>query len=206
MIAPSDKYIEAINQSDNVFKKPLSNSIFSPNWDGVLPSNIQKEIKLQEQYAQQEEERKKESGRYVIISDTDLLKAGGKENIWGDSVQVVKKLKVGDVIDVVKSGSGGRGIVATPYLILKDGSYIVAYNAKREGSNINSNLTPQQQALEKEKQKTLEQAKEQVVLEEKRLLELQNQPKQSFLEKHKNHLIIAGAVVLGFLAYKKFKK
>jgi hypothetical protein len=29
---------------------------------------------------------------------------------------------------------------------------------------------------------------------------------QSFLQKHKNHLLIAGALVVGFLAYKKFKK
>ncbi len=33
-----------------------------------------------------------------------------------------------------------------------------------------------------------------------------NQPQQSFLKKHKTHLLIAGAVVLGYLAYKKFKK
>lgn len=29
---------------------------------------------------------------------------------------------------------------------------------------------------------------------------------QSFLEKHKNHLLILGALALGYLAYKKFKK
>jgi hypothetical protein len=29
--------------------------------------------------------------------------------------------------------------------------------------------------------------------------------KTTFLQKHKNHLIIAGAIVLAFLAYKKFK-
>jgi hypothetical protein len=28
---------------------------------------------------------------------------------------------------------------------------------------------------------------------------------RTFLEKHKNHLLIAGALVLAFLAYKKFK-
>lgn len=58
-----------------------------------------------------------------------------------------------------------------------------------------------------EEQKALEKAKEQVVLEEKRLLELgKNQTQQSFLQKNKTYLLIAGAVVLGFLAYKKFKK
>jgi uncharacterized protein involved in tellurium resistance len=30
--------------------------------------------------------------------------------------------------------------------------------------------------------------------------------KQTFLQKHKNHLLIVGALVLGYLAYKKFKK
>ena len=29
---------------------------------------------------------------------------------------------------------------------------------------------------------------------------------ETFLQKHKNHLLIIGAVVLGYLAYKKFKK
>jgi hypothetical protein len=29
---------------------------------------------------------------------------------------------------------------------------------------------------------------------------------QSFLQKHKNHLLILGALVLGYLAYKKFNK
>lgn len=29
---------------------------------------------------------------------------------------------------------------------------------------------------------------------------------QSFLQKHKNHLFILGALVLGYLAYKKFNK
>ena len=32
------------------------------------------------------------------------------------------------------------------------------------------------------------------------------QEPQSFLQKHKNHLLIAGALVLGYFAYKKFKK
>jgi hypothetical protein len=29
---------------------------------------------------------------------------------------------------------------------------------------------------------------------------------QSFLQKHKNHLLIVGVLVVGYLAYKKFKK
>jgi len=29
---------------------------------------------------------------------------------------------------------------------------------------------------------------------------------QTFLQKHKNHLLIVGAIVIGYLAYKKFKK
>ena len=29
---------------------------------------------------------------------------------------------------------------------------------------------------------------------------------ETFLQKHKNHLLIAGALVLGYFAYKKFKK
>jgi len=73
--------------------------------------------------------------------------------------------------------------------------------------NTNSSYNPNTYKVNiSEEQKALEKEKQQVVLEEKRLLELQNQPTQSFLEKHKNYLLIAGAVVLGFLAYKKFKK
>jgi hypothetical protein len=29
---------------------------------------------------------------------------------------------------------------------------------------------------------------------------------QSFIQQHKNHLLIAGALVLGYFAYKKFNK
>jgi hypothetical protein len=35
---------------------------------------------------------------------------------------------------------------------------------------------------------------------------LPTQVNQTFLQKHKNHLLIAGALVLGYLAYKKFNK
>jgi hypothetical protein len=35
---------------------------------------------------------------------------------------------------------------------------------------------------------------------------LPTQVNQTFLQKHKNHLLIAGALVLGYFAYKKFNK
>jgi hypothetical protein len=34
----------------------------------------------------------------------------------------------------------------------------------------------------------------------------ENNANETFIQKHKNHLLIAGALVLGYLAYKKFNK
>lgn len=73
-------------------------------------------------------------GRYVVIKDNTplLIEDKTKKDIYGDvGTRVIKTLNKGDFIEVVKKGGGGRGALMTPYLILSDGSYIVAYNAKK---------------------------------------------------------------------------
>ena len=52
-----------------------------------------------------------------------------------------------------------------------------------------------------------EKAKEQALLKTQQdYIESQRNVNESFLEKHKNHLLIAVALVAGYFAYKKFKK
>lgn len=75
-------------------------------------------------------------GKYRITKDAPLLIADpSKKDFFGDvGTRVIKTLKQGDIIDVVKLGGGGRGIAITPYLILADGSYVIGYNAEKVGS------------------------------------------------------------------------
>ena len=119
--------------------------------------------------------------KYKVNKRTSILKTNPKKkDAWGDAgTDVVGTLEVGDVIEIAKIGGGGRGIVMTPYLIFSDDTYIIAYDADKVDDS-----TP---------------------LTSKLNLETRLNP-QGFLEKHKNHLLILGALVLGYLAYKKFKK
>jgi hypothetical protein len=75
----------------------------------------------------------KQIGKYRITKDAPLLIADpSKKDFFGDvGTRVIKTLKQGDIIDVVKLGGGGRGISITPYLILADGSYVIGYNAEK---------------------------------------------------------------------------
>ena len=121
--------------------------------------------------------------KYKVIKRTNILKVNpNKKDMFGDAgTDVVGTLEIGDIIDISKTGGGGRGVVMTPYLIFSDDTYILGYDAvkvddstplnPKSTSSSNTELAP-----------------------------------QTFLQKHKNHLLILGALVLGYLAYKKFKK
>lgn len=119
--------------------------------------------------------------RYKVNSRTSILKPNpNKKDMFGDiGTDVVGTLEAGDVIEIAKTGGGGRGIRMTPYLIFADGTYIIGDFADKVDDS-----TP---------------------LTSKLILETRLNP-QGFLQKHKNHLLILGALVLGYLAYKKFNK
>jgi hypothetical protein len=120
-------------------------------------------------------------GKYKVNKRTSILKTNpNKKDMFGDvGTDIVGTLEFGDVIEIAKTGGGGRGIVMTPYLIFSDDTYILGYNADKVDDS-----TP---------------------LTSKATLMTRLTPK-GFLEKHKNHLLILGALVLGYLAYKKFNK
>lgn len=119
--------------------------------------------------------------KYKVNKRTNILKVNpNKKDMFGDAgTDIVGTLEFGDIIDIAKTGGGGRGIVMTPYLIFADDTYILGYDADKVDDS--TPLTP------------------------KLILETRLNP-QGFLEKHKNHLLILGALVLGYLAYKKFNK
>ncbi len=119
--------------------------------------------------------------RYKVNSRTSILKQNpNKKDMFGDiGTDVVGTLEAGDVIEIAKTGGGGRGAVMTPYLIFSDDTYILGYDADKVDDS-----TP---------------------LTSKLILETRLKP-ISFLQKHQNHLLILGALVLGYLSYKKFNK
>lgn len=71
--------------------------------------------------------------RYRVNKNTNILKFNpNKKDMFGDvGTDVVGTLKAGDVIDVVKTGGGGRGVVMTPYLIFADETFIIGYDADK---------------------------------------------------------------------------
>jgi hypothetical protein len=119
--------------------------------------------------------------KYKVNKRTSILKKNpNKKDMFGDiGTDVVGYLQAGDIVEVAQTGGGGRGIVMTPYLIFSDDTYILGYDADKVDDS-----TP---------------------LTSKIILETRLNP-QGFLQKHKNHLLILGALVLGYLAYKKFNK
>jgi len=129
----------------------------------------------------QENALSQQIGKYKVNKRTSILKTNpNKKDMFGDvGTDIVGTLEFGDVIEIAKTGGGGRGIVMTPYLIFSDDTYILGYNADKVDDS-----TP---------------------LTSKATLMTRLTP-QGFLEKHKNHLLILGALVLGYLAYKKFNK
>jgi hypothetical protein len=119
--------------------------------------------------------------RYKLNRFTNILKENpNKKDAFGDiGSDVVGTLLAGDVVEITKTGGGGRGIRMTPYLFFADGTYIIGDYADKVDDS--TPLTP------------------------KATLITRLRP-QTFLQKHKNHLLIVGALVVGYLAYKKFKK
>jgi hypothetical protein len=123
--------------------------------------------------------------KYKVIKRTNILKVNpNKKDMFGDAgTDVVGTLEIGDIIDIAKTGGGGRGIVMTPYLIFSDDTYILGYDAVKvedsipvnpksnSSSNSNTEFAP-----------------------------------QTFLEKNKTNLLILGGLVIAYFAYKKFNK
>jgi hypothetical protein len=119
--------------------------------------------------------------KYKVNKRTDILKVNpNKKDIFGDAgTDVIGTLEAGDVIEIAKTGGGGRGAVMTPYLIFSDDTYIIGYDADKVDDS-----TP---------------------LTSKLILETRLKP-ISFLQKNKKYLLILGGLVIAYLAYKKFNK
>jgi hypothetical protein len=115
--------------------------------------------------------------KYKVNKRTNILKINpNKIDMFGDAgTDVVGTLEFGDVIDVAKTGGGGRGVAITPYLIFSDDTYILGDDADKIDDS--TPITP-------------------------KLLSTPN----SFIQKNKTNLLIVGVLVVGYLAYKKFKK
>ena len=139
-------------------------------------SQIDNDLNKQYQDAKNQQIRK-----YKVNKRTDILKVNpNKKDIFGDAgTDVIGTLEAGDVIEIAKTGGGGRGAVMTPYLIFSDDTYIIGYDADKVDDS-----TP---------------------LTSKLILETRLKP-ISFLQKNKTNLLIVGALILGYLAYKKFNK
>jgi len=119
--------------------------------------------------------------RYKVKRFASILKENpNKKDVFGDiGTDVVGTLLDGDVVEVVKTGGGGRGVRMTPYLFFEDGTYIIGDNAEKVDDS-----TP---------------------LTSKETL-LTRYTTQTFLQKNKTNLLIIGVLVLGYIAYKKFNK
>ena len=119
--------------------------------------------------------------KYKVNKNTSILKFNPKKkDMFGDiGTDVVGTLKEGDVIDIAKTGGGGRGIVMTPYLIFADETFIIGYDADKVDDSI--------------------------PVTQKVLGNLQV-PSKSFFDKNKI-IILTAIVALGaYFGYKKFIK
>jgi hypothetical protein len=119
--------------------------------------------------------------RYKVNRFTSILKENpNKKDVFGDiGTDVIGTLLAGDVVEITKTGGGGHGIRMTPYLFFADGTYIIGDNADKVDDS--TPLTSKETLLTRYNTET-------------------------FLQKHKNHLLILGVLVLGYLVYKKFNK
>jgi hypothetical protein len=86
--------------------------------------------------------------KYITIRQTNVLRKNpSKKDVFGDiGTDVVKTIPEGTIIEISKKGAGGRGIVATPYLIFENGDYIIAYDAKPANETTLPNQNPTQRA------------------------------------------------------------
>ena len=119
--------------------------------------------------------------RYKLNRFTNILKENpNKKDEFGDiGTDVVGTLLAGDVVEITKTGGGGRGIRMTPYLFFADGTYIIGDYADKVDDS--TPLTPKSTLIT-------------------RLIP------QEFLEKNKTNLLILGGLVVAYFAYKKFNK
>lgn len=71
--------------------------------------------------------------QYRVNKTTSIFKQNpNKKDMFGDiGTDVVGTLQTGAIIEIANVGSGGRGVVATPYLYLADGTYIIGYDADK---------------------------------------------------------------------------
>jgi len=122
--------------------------------------------------------------KYKVNKKTNILKSNpNKKDMFGDAgTDVVGTLQIGDIIDIAKTGGGGRGIVMTPYLIFSDDTYILGYDADK----VDDSTPVTSQGLGADTPNSADVSGE------------------TFIQKHKNHLLIVGALVIGYFAYKKF--
>lgn len=72
-------------------------------------------------------------GQYRVNKTTSIFKQNpNKKDMFGDiGTDVVGTLQEGAIIEIANVGSGGRGVVATPYLFFADGTYIIGYDADK---------------------------------------------------------------------------
>jgi len=152
-IVVSPKSTPTLSESDKV---ALFEKLLTPYQDGAASdemlkifgqTRIEAKKKIQdlglsseyENYAKRKVSERKEDyspypkvGKYVVTMQTNLLRRNpNKKDMFGDvGTDVVRTLNVGEVIDVVRTGGGGRGIVMTPYYFLADGSF-VSYGVKK---------------------------------------------------------------------------
>ena len=149
---------------------------------------------------------------YTAIKKTDILRWNkeGKKDIFGDTASdVVGTLEIGQKFEVAKTGGGGRGIVMTPYLILPNGDYVLGYDAVLSSDE-----------EEVKRKLNLELGKVQIEIaklpigastERDKLIAKQNALLTELNPASKSKLPLyiglgVGALVIGYFAYKKFKK
>jgi len=119
--------------------------------------------------------------KYKVNTRTSILKFNpNKKDMFGDvGTDVVGTLEVGDVIDIAKTGGGGRGVVMTPYLIFADETFIIAYNADKVDDS--TPVTP-------------------------RVLSNLEVTSKMFFEKNKIIILTAFVALGAYFGYKKFMK
>jgi len=71
--------------------------------------------------------------QYRVNKKTSIFKQNpNKKDMFGDvGTDVVGTLQEGQIIEIANVGSGGRGVIATPYLFFADGTYIIGYDADK---------------------------------------------------------------------------
>jgi len=83
--------------------------------------------------------------KYITTKQTNIWRlTPGTLDIFGQTASVVVgTLSVGQIFDVESVGSGGTGIIATPYLNLPNGDWVSGWDAHPyTGSSSNTNPFP----------------------------------------------------------------